>query len=670
MPINGFDFPKVTLKQSYASTPAATSAQLSVCCIGPQYKLHKANKESEAAMIDQSKTQYNKSTGLVADLPMRDRLNKLDTEKRFQHLVVKNGVFSYYIVNGSDAFTVAAGHITFKTINVADGDSYLAAEAFGTRGVRVGDPLYIGGTDQAESPKTVFTEVLKIDKDQDGRYNTIIVPAGDISGLKTVSSVTFCEYAEATYDAGEDTFSIGEDDVVHQTVAKVTVKGGLTTKLYDLNDKVAALEKGDLFVEYRESCSDYVGKLGSIVQLSDIEDILGTPCEDNPLALACYFAFRTAANHVVYFSAVRSNDIAGYAEAMDYTNSFHELYSIVPATEDEGIIKTCVQSCVAASSDAESGIRRACWYGITQEDEPLLWKGTGIWEVSENMYKVMLDGRMFIDYPAMAGDVLRLTAYPYTEYEIVATDDVNLATVKVPEGADTPNDADSALFEYVRKRPTPADLVNGIIRKRQRRSQSERAVCCWADGLLFNGELVSNFALAAAAAGMRSGEACHRPLSNLGYDFFTLADTHGFTRRHLLQIGSNGIWIVANNIEGKPINKKQITTAVANNINLDEESIIANADSVAMSVINVGQNLVGCSNINDTLLVVITTDIQSILDSFTVNKSESVYVGPQLLGYELLQVYQDKVNLDRVYADFTITPPKPFNELHMTMRVL
>jgi len=201
-------------------------------------------------------------------------------------------------------------------------------------------------------------------------------------------------------------------------------------------------------------------------------------------------------------------------------------------------------------------------------------------------------------------------------------------------------------------------------------TQSERAQCVFADGVLMDGYEFGNYVAAAAAAGMRAYEPFQRPLSNLGYSFFTLANTHGFTKSQLKQIAANGIWVIADNEDGTPVNKRQVTTAVANSLNKDEESIIAIADTVALDMQQVGRNLVGCSNISPDLLAELEFAMRLRLDRYLINDTGSPYIGAPLLGWELTSIYQDTVNRDHVYAEFDIEPPRPFNKFHMAMRVL
>jgi hypothetical protein len=218
---------------------------------------------------------------------------------------------------------------------------------------------------------------------------------------------------------------------------------------------------------------------------------------------------------------------------------------------------------------------------------------------------------------------------------------------------------------------TPAsDIVENLVAARTAIGQSARAQAVWADDAVFNGVVIPNYVLAAAPAGMRAYEPTYRPISNLGYTFLSVLDTNSLTNSDLLALGKEGIWIIDNNFEGTPINKKQVTTAVSNNINLDEESIIANADSIALALCHIGENLVGCSNISPGLITALADSIKSVMGSFMLNKTGSVYIGPQLLSWSLDNIYQHPTMLDHIYAIITCEPPKPFNRFVMTLRIV
>lgn len=578
MPITNFEFPGVTLRQTFAETPVGTERTLAVAIVGSIYKTHSASNESPV------EDAYNPAAGTTFSLPgFENGSTVIDPDTKTQHLVVKDGVFSYYNVSKGGSVDIKKNEdssIEFTGVAFTD-------EQFHQRGVIAGDPIVLKSAISSGSDIYTLTEVISVSGD-----NRVYIASSVLSEITgDISTVYFCEYADARFNAGGTTFLINTTDgsvEIKPTLGESPAGSGLKTTLADLGETQGTLLGGKFYIEYRENVKAYNGKLGSVGTVTDIVNIFGYPSKDNPVALACYAAVLAGNNAVTYFTGVDAETAVAYSTALDFLDNFDNIYSIVPASTNKDIIKACLASCVAISNDEESTVRRALWYGI---------------------------------------------------------------------------DTNSGLG-------STADKVAELITQRQERSTSERAVCIWADGLYVNGELVPNFVGAAAAAGMRAYEPAQRPLSNLGYSFLSVSESSGFTNSQLKDLGRNGIWIIANNTDGLPINKRQITTAVSNNINKDEESIISNSDTVALALCYVGKNLVGCSNITPELIEDLRFQIELVLSTFSTNRTGSVYIGPQLLSYNVVSVYQDTVNLDHIYADIEITPPKPFNRFHMTLRIL
>lgn len=577
MPITNFEFPGVTLRQTFAETPVGTERTLAVAVVGSIYKTHNASSESPIDDV------YDPAKGTTVSLPgFKQESTVIDEDQKTQRLVVKNGAFSYHNVTAGSDVSIKKNtdsSIEFTGVSFTD-------EPFHQRGVIAGDPIVLKSTSD-ENVVYTLTEVIAVSGD-----HKVYIASNVLNGITSdITAVYFCEYADASFDAGAATFSIDKargSATIKPTLGDSATGSGLKTALADLNGTLGTFLGGKFYIEYREKVKAYNGKLGSVGTVSDIVNIFGYPNKDNPVALACYAAVLAGGNAVTYFTGVESENALAYSVALDFLDSYDNIYSIVPASTNKDIIKACLASCVAISNDEESTVRRALWYGI---------------------------------------------------------------------------DTNSGLG-------STADKVAELITQRQERSTSERAVCVWADGLYVNGELVPNFVGAAAAAGMRAYEPAQRPLSNLGYSFLSVSESSGFTNSQLKDLGRNGIWIIANNTDGLPINKRQITTAVSNNINKDEESIISNSDTVALALCYVGKNLVGCSNITPELIEDLRFQIELVLSTFSTNRTGSVYIGPQLLSYNVVSVYQDTVNLDHIYADIEITPPKPFNRFHMTLRIL
>lgn len=661
MAINGFEFPRVTLEQQYAAAAGATVQTLGVVCIGLRYTLHRADKPDEAAEVPQTAQRYSSANGLtVASLPGHVIGGTPDLDdKSTQRLVVKDGIFSYYIETIEDVenpeFVCDDNVITFE-YNVKSGNDQAAASMFGSRGVRVGDPLII-----VTPSGNVIADVVKITASTPGGgYNQIEVAMGYSGALSTATGVAFCIRQDATFEQKDVTaFTVTPTTTAGGTTYSTHIEAALEIALDDLDNIEGTLQAGDLFLEYREQLTTGLNKLGTLSSLADVDETLGGVSKDNPLAMACYFAMAGGGgNAVVYYMVIDEDTPSAYTKALDILEKYPEVYSIVPCTDDEDIVKACMTSCIDFSTDIDSKGRHALWYGINVGSELILWSGSGTFSTST----VTLTENVFVDYPLQEGDVLRV-ANDTTEYTIVSTNGLNTATIQ-----GTASGTKSLLL--VRKQPTNADIIEKLIEMRKARSTSERGMCVWADGIVFEDQAIANYAGAAAAAGMRSAQPCQRPISNLGYSFFSIADTHDMSMKELEQLGAEGIWLIGNNSNEVPTNLRQVTTAVANNLLLDEESIISNADTLAINLSHIGEDLVGNSNITPDLLSSLRTSISEYLRSCTINTTGSVYIGPQLLDWSIVNIWQDNVNLDHVYADITVTPPRPFNRFHIIMRVI
>ena len=224
------------------------------------------------------------------------------------------------------------------------------------------------------------------------------------------------------------------------------------------------------------------------------------------------------------------------------------------------------------------------WFGATV-NEIVKATGTATFEMADGensqTNSITLTEGSLIGADISAGDKVR-DIDTGEEYTILTSDYKSKVTV-----SEQLTDRSGVKVSFIKTNPVQSDIVDAVVAKRY--VSSYRAQCVWADGVLFNGQLVDNYAIAAAAAGMRAFEPCQRPLSNLPYNFFSVMDRHGLTKTSLKSIASNGIWIIDNNNNDVPVNMRQLTTAASNNINIDEESIVANADEIAISMSTVGE---------------------------------------------------------------------------------
>ena len=354
MSITNFEFPGVTLRQTFAETPASTERTLAVAVVGSIYKTHSASSESP---IEDA---YNPAAGTTFSLPGFEKGSTvIDPDTKTQHLVVKDGVFSYCSVTAGSGVSIKKNEdssIEFTGVTFTD-------EQFHQRGVIAGDPIVIKSATSEGSDIYTLTEVISVSGD-----NKVYIASNVLSKITgAISTVYFCEYADASFDVEGTTFSINATAgtvEIKPTLGDSPAGSGLKTPLADLGGTQGILLGGKFYIEYREKVNAYNGKLGSVGTVTDIVNIFGYPNKDNPVALACYAAVLAGNNAVTYFTGVDAETAVAYSTALDFLDNFDNIYSIVPASTDVDVIKACVTSCIATSDNEESTVRRALWYGI------------------------------------------------------------------------------------------------------------------------------------------------------------------------------------------------------------------------------------------------------------------------------------------------------------------
>lgn len=646
-----FRFPGITLTQSFSEVLSPTSPTLGTAIVGPSYRLHRWDVAAESAKV----ADEYKGVLLNTTIPGASAANgeTIDTALASQRLVVRNGVYSY--AEKEVVFTIeyGLGKIT-ADVNITVGKDTAPDEAtFGVRGAKVGDPIII-----TQGSTRLVTEIVGFVVGEGGNCKTaVIASTAGLNAEAAATTAAFCYKKAYEYAAGASTFSVDPDHNSLKIQAGLTAD--LTADLNALGTITGTLKAGDLYLEYRERNLSYVGVRGSAADIATAAEFAGPAHPDNPLGLALYSAIMAAGGNYVFFTATRDDSPAAYVEAVDSLGKYTDAYRVVPATTDAEVIGQLVAYTKSVSENERSKIRRTLFYGIDADEELLLFEGTATVGEPESstgktLYPVQLRDNVFVTYPLQTGDVLEVAGKRYT---IVSTNLYNTAFVE-----ESVTISGAQLVRIIRTYPTTAQLVTNIIKKVV--TSSYRACCVWADGAIMSGYDVSNYVVAAAAASMCSAEVAWRPVSCLTYSHFSVKDKAGLSYSQLEELGANGVWVVDNNDAGVPCNMMAITTAATGDVNQDNHSIISSMDSIALEICHVGENLVGSSNISDQLISMLRDEITLKLEGKTRN-APSVTIGPQLTAFVVEDVYMD--NTDHVYAKLSLTPPKPFNQMAITM---
>lgn len=673
MPISNFDFPKVTVSQQLLRNSTGTDAVLPVCVIGPQYNAKTVARYGNAlklglyGQIATSNIAYkNKTAGST--------VNPDDA-----HVLVQDALVKIFGTDNSQcedyAFAFAtntAGEIKNK-LQFKNGQAYacfasggIGRASFIVTDVMPGDTMLLTLQPTTGAAVTMSVQISAIQRDAQGNANTLVLARNVGEGTITEAMIGRTKTVTLpAIDANAEGITIAEQ----ATTALVTSDGDTVSGLQLISGY------GTCYIEYNERLTTYTRKLGSVAAgdywREACLNIFGDISNSNPLGQAVAAACSTAGDTFVYFLSVADDSVASYIQALDFLGGSDTVYSIVIVSEQSQVIKACLTQ-VQAQSNYQIPNYKSLWYGITNPDAAELCTTKAFTALNSGAVTIT-DSNIVGQYGVVAGDIVRWACgkdlFGATKYVQAVIDQIEEVgnDIKLTFAIDDSLTQIGAPAEIsiCRKNYSALELQQHIIAHKV--TASRRAVAVYADDIIFDGRVCANYIAAACAAGMRAAEPVHRPLSNMTYTSISCMETHGMTASILRTLGSNGIWLIGNNAAGIAINRRQLTTAAADDINFDEQSITTNIDSICKRFKSVGANRVGNSNISPMLLQVLSAELSALLRYYT-TYTPSLQAGPQLLQAQLQELYQDPVNLDAVYATLSGQPPKPFNRFHITFR--
>jgi len=606
MAIKNFNFPRVTLTQEFTASNVGSQAVLSAACIGRPFYLHRADVESEAAIGEFA---YDATNGVTSST-----LPGLTTEK---------------FLNGKED--------DLAEVVVVDASN----KEWENQKVKVLNGIFLH--------KSVTSGITPNDEETGRTTKKLMLTVGMVikSGLGKVASADFGNIEVAIGDKVDVYVSTTAHRATIINITNSTASSGLdtiTVALDNISDSIAV-----------------------DADIAKVDFLVTTDWSwQNTSSTNTYFAIANGTFTITGSkSAVKldgTHDCALVSGSYNWAIQYREYNTVFNGVLGSVYNEDAVEEVLGAPCKANP-LALAVKFAALAAPETVVYF-TGVKDETTAAYNEANDF---------------LNKYEDVYSIVPATSDTTIIASLLADIIEASADEDSKIRRSLWYGLDP-DLsglnanylrVEAIIAAKKIVPASFKAQAVWADGISYNGESdLPNWCGAAAAAGMRSYEPCQRPLSNLGYTFFSVSEPNGYTDTQLRAIGAEGIWIIANNRDSQPINKRQVTTAVANDINMDEESIVANADEVALSLCHVGEDKVGNSNITPMMIMALSDDITLKMDQKLINTTGSEYIGPQLLSWTLDKIWQDSVQLDKVYAIISCQPPKPFNEFKMTLRII
>lgn len=426
---------------------------------------------------------------------------------------------------------------------------------------------------------------------------------------------------------------------------------------------------GKVFVEFRSVNTTFNGRLGYI-DATNIDEI-GLPLVENPAGAMVSAALKGGLG--VYVTTVYGNTLEDYRKAFILLAKSTNTYGIVLGTTDKSVIAegaTFVEQ--MASPDVAN--YKILYYGLDSSDEGVIFDKVNEYDnsgrviASRDVLATISNGIITIDSNTdgfftagvMAGDKIRMAGSVYTIKSVLTNDTAELTDANA-------NVSVSYVITVTRKL-NGQDLVDEL--KSRVYTTNHRCYCVFGDGISVDGiDDAPAWLLAALPAGMRAGEYCQRPISNLAYDGCTADNKLVLSPAEMRDLASRGVWILANTADGSTVyNYHQLSTDMSDK-KLQEQSYTTNFDNISRGARALLLPYYGNSNISEEFLNQLYFNLHTYLASKRVNQP-SVEVGPQLIDFSNLNIEQDSVNKDRVYMQVDYEMPAPFNHVVLRQRLM
>lgn len=456
-----------------------------------------------------------------------------------------------------------------------------------------------------------------------------------------------------------------------QDSASVTLNPGLTAYLSGAGS--VPVVGGDVYVEWRGYAQRNTDAIKSISDVSELVSYFpGNKGVDSVLAYALTKALANCNGTAVKFIAVADGSETAWLSAIEKSRERADVYGFVPLTKDVAI-QQLVSAHVNDLSSPEGGRWRVAWFSAEEQTESNIVSATN-GTINDDpstailaYTKVVCVGAGFVTKGVRAGDEVRTNFAPavdgFESCSVFVVDRVinndELVVLAGPTAAITvPQRIEIWRTLTAQDRTDDLVLSNAWASKRVRN--------------VFPGEVeaaegsVDSMFLAAAYAGLRSGVAPHQGLTNVAIQGFTgVSRTRSFyTRSQLDQLANAGYFIVTQSFTtGDIYARKQITTDVTS-VDTVEDSVVATDDAIAYAYLNTIAAYIGKTNVTDSNLSAIATDIEATTD-FLRNRGFTQKLGGLLVSATIKSLRRHSVYVDRLVVVMDVTRPAPLNNAEL-----
>ena len=477
-------------------------------------------------------------------------------------------------------------------------------------------------------------------------------------------------------------------DPADADLRKLKLKTIVTVKDSSINSGLTAsyVTAGKVYIQYR-AFQSISREVGSVTTLSDITTQLGTIDADNLLAYGVYKAWSNANGATVHYIPTVNQTLNGYrgfADALSLAKGNRNCYGLVPLSTSAEVWNAFVGHAKDESA-ATVGRFRVVWIApevpthnqildVDISGSAISFTAAGSATVANVSWQIDTAQNTKFTESVQAGDFIRVvTAVDnlgnsvYTEYKINAVIDNNSLLISWTE---TTGPALSSTVGTIYR-----DLTSNALALKYAATaggfSSERVFAVVPDrginGLRVDGVPVSNWYIACAFAGLRSGSRPQQPLSNvelLGFDGVNVS-TAVFDEVDLDVLRDGGVWAVRNAAAGTVYVERQLSTSTID-LYRKEQSVTCNVDSISFTLADVLRGIVGRVNITESNKALVSALLTATLMELTATNGATT-IGPQLNAFTLVSITVPATAKDTLLVKVQITVPLPMNTIDITL---
>lgn len=429
---------------------------------------------------------------------------------------------------------------------------------------------------------------------------------------------------------------------------------------------------GDVYFAYKALRTDMSGTIQAFESISDVEGILGTITDENPLALALQVALANTTGRV-FGVGIASDDLTGHEAALDLIES-QRVYALVPLTQDQSII-----AAYKNHVDQMSLPDVASWRIALVNTEIPLTKNIGTYSsnfvnsnggnntvtlVSGN-YVLTASNATFISDGLVAGDNIQITAS--TPSTLVGAHKV-LNVVSNQQVVIEATATGTAVSYYATRNMQKSEQASSVAAV-SAQFNDKRMIHIQPDlvGIMVNDVVtyLPGYYLCAAVAGLIAGFPVQQGFTNIsvaGISDLKHSNFY-FSKADLGTMAEKGTFIFAQQTQGgAPYVRHELTSDVSV-LEYRELLVVKNWDFLSYYFYDKMAPFIGSWNITKETLNTIRQTITSSAEQLLTKKLPKI--GAPLLSYNIRKLEQDKNNKDNVNCELLISVVYPLNYLNL-----